>query len=110
MVLWVCRHGGARGTHPPLHSLSPPLRPAIHSARVVAGAGGYRHFVSLFRDHIREYLVKLTTVTKPRVIVVCMIYNPDQHTTGSWVRRKQQWWWLRAVWESERKRERERDM
>mmetsp|Transcript_4893 Transcript_4893/g.16416 ORF Transcript_4893/g.16416 Transcript_4893/m.16416 type:complete len:312 (+) Transcript_4893:127-1062(+) len=45
------------------------------------------HFVGLFRDKIASYLRNVTEKTKPRLIVVGMIYFPDEKATGSWADR-----------------------
>jgi len=47
--------------------------------------GGYGYFVRMFRDQIRDYILRMTAKVMPRVIVVCLIYFPDEKTTGSWV-------------------------
>jgi ribosomal protein S18 acetylase RimI-like enzyme len=48
---------------------------------------GMRHFVHLFRADIEKFLARLTFKTKPRKIVVCMIYYPDETPSGGWADR-----------------------
>ena len=36
----------------------------------------YAHFVQLFRDKVERYVAALTAKTKPRCVVICMIYYP----------------------------------
>jgi len=36
------------------------------------------------KDDTERYIAKLTSRTKPKAVVVCMIYFPDEETTGSW--------------------------
>ena len=40
-------------------------------------AWGLSHFVTLFRDGIRNYVLKLIQKTRPKQVVVCMLYFPD---------------------------------
>eukprot|EP00938_MAST-03A_sp_MAST-3A-sp1_P004677 g4677.t1 len=47
--------------------------------------GGY--FAHLFRIRIQNYLRRLTAKTKPRAILINMIYYPDEKSTGSWADR-----------------------
>jgi hypothetical protein len=42
------------------------------------------YFLHLFGPRIESYIRKLTEKTKPRTILVCMIYYPDQNPTPSW--------------------------
>lgn len=43
-----------------------------------------RHLSHLFGTQIEGYVQKLISVTKPRLVVVCMVYYPDQNRTPSW--------------------------
>lgn len=45
---------------------------------------GMPHFVTLFRDNMKNYLERLVSKTKPKMIVVSCIYYPDEAQTGSW--------------------------
>ena len=45
---------------------------------------GLGHFYNLFNDEITNYLRKLTSRQKPKAIVVCMIYFPDEVSGGGW--------------------------
>eukprot|EP00931_Biecheleriopsis_adriatica_P032016 TRINITY_DN18715_c0_g1_i3.p1 TRINITY_DN18715_c0_g1~~TRINITY_DN18715_c0_g1_i3.p1 ORF type:complete len:293 (+),score=59.60 TRINITY_DN18715_c0_g1_i3:124-1002(+) len=47
-------------------------------------AFGMHHFVSLFRDQVQQYVTGLVSKRKPRRVLVCMIYYPDEHGQGSW--------------------------
>lgn len=42
------------------------------------------YFVHLFYTRLASYLRNLTAKTRPKRIVVCMIYFPDEQATGSW--------------------------
>ena len=63
----------------------------MQSTSTVAGgpdsAWGMSHFVRLFRDDIERFLGRLTAQTKPRRIIVCMIYFPCTQPTGGWADR-----------------------
>ncbi len=41
----------------------------------------------MFRDQIKEYIMKLIGNKRPHKIIVCMIYYPDEKSTGSWADR-----------------------
>jgi len=45
---------------------------------------GLKHFVYLFKDKMTHYLKQLTFRTKPKKIIVSMIYFPDQIPSGGW--------------------------
>lgn len=47
-------------------------------------AWGMNHFIDLFKNRVREYILKLIGNTRPKKIIVCMIYYPDQKITNSW--------------------------
>lgn len=49
-------------------------------------ARALRHFKILFGLRVQDYITKLTAVTKPRAIIVCMIYYPLESGLGqkSW--------------------------
>jgi hypothetical protein len=61
----------------------------LNSRETIEGgrAWGMGHFVKLFRDQVRAYLERLVAQTKPRAIVLAMIYFPDEAVTGSWADR-----------------------
>lgn len=50
-------------------------------------APGFHHVVSLFRDETRRLIQKVIAQRKPRYIVVCMCYYPDEAADGSWADR-----------------------
>lgn len=54
----------------------------------LANSGGYHHFIRLFRDDIRTYIMRMTDLNLPKLVVVCLVYYPDEQTTGSWVRKQ----------------------
>jgi hypothetical protein len=43
-----------------------------------------QHFVRMFRDDVQSYVRLLVGRTKPKNVVVCMIYYPDESRTESW--------------------------
>lgn len=46
---------------------------------------GYDHLIEMYTVQLRQYLERLTVHHKPRKILVCMIYFPDQDGNGySW--------------------------
>eukprot|EP00163_Fabomonas_tropica_P021489 TRINITY_DN3755_c0_g1_i1.p1 TRINITY_DN3755_c0_g1~~TRINITY_DN3755_c0_g1_i1.p1 ORF type:complete len:289 (+),score=19.15 TRINITY_DN3755_c0_g1_i1:56-922(+) len=47
-------------------------------------AWGMGHFIRMFKRDIEAYLTKLTEKTKPKLVVVCMIYFLDEQATGGW--------------------------
>ena len=50
-------------------------------------AWGMNHFVDLFKNKSRDYILRLIGDKRPKKIIVCMIYYPDQKTTGGWADR-----------------------
>lgn len=52
---------------------------------ITAGtAGGMAHFINIFGERTRQYIEALTEKTKPKKVVVCMLYFLDQAGEGSW--------------------------
>jgi len=47
-------------------------------------AWGLNHFIELFKDGVEKYILKLIGSIRPKKIIVCMIYYPDEKVTGSW--------------------------
>jgi hypothetical protein len=45
---------------------------------------GYGYLLHLFGTRIQTYLTNLTSKQRPAKICVCMIYYPDEKSTGSW--------------------------
>lgn len=45
---------------------------------------GMDHFRGLFCDMTRSYIEKLVSRARPRKVVVCMIYHPDEANVPSW--------------------------
>lgn len=38
----------------------------------------------MYESRLRSYIERLTSRTKPKRVLVCMIYYPDEKMTGSW--------------------------
>jgi hypothetical protein len=47
-------------------------------------APGMSYFKTMFSTKISEYITKLVSKTKPRAVIVCMIYYPDETDSDSW--------------------------
>ena len=45
---------------------------------------GYGYFLHLFGTRIQSYVDRLTSKRRPKIIVICMIYYPDESAGGSW--------------------------
>ncbi|KAH7395354.1 hypothetical protein DE146DRAFT_679082 [Phaeosphaeria sp. MPI-PUGE-AT-0046c] len=60
------------------------LTPRRNLENGTASALGY--FKNMFCDQVQEYVAKMTAKTKPRAVIVCMIYYPleAQHGQSSW--------------------------
>ncbi len=74
-------------------ALSPTLRTAVNMLLVTSSppwliragwAPGLGYFRRFFRSHLRRYVAQLTAKARPRRVLVCMIYYPDEHRSGSW--------------------------
>lgn len=39
---------------------------------------------SILQQRVQKYIERITKKTKPRKILVCMIYYPDENVTPSW--------------------------
>jgi hypothetical protein len=50
-------------------------------------AWGFGHFVDLFERQLKNYALKLIEKKQPKLVLLCMIYFPDQKMTGSWADR-----------------------
>ena len=50
-------------------------------------AYGLPYFTNMFHKDVENYINQLTSKAKPKKIMVCMIYYPDTHVTGSWADR-----------------------
>ena len=48
---------------------------------------GSSYFITMFRDRVREYILRVIGEKRPKKIIICMIYYPDEQTTGSWADR-----------------------
>jgi hypothetical protein len=47
-------------------------------------AWGMNYFVDMFKNKVKNYTMRLIGDTRPKKIIVCTIYYPDQKMTGSW--------------------------
>jgi hypothetical protein len=47
-------------------------------------AVGMSHFLSMFGDRVQAYIETLLGQRKPRKVLVCMYYFPDEQQNGSW--------------------------
>ena len=57
-------------------------------AMITSGwAPGTGHFMDLFHAQLQKFLVALTAKAKPRKVLVCMIYYPDEAHSDSWADR-----------------------
>lgn len=45
---------------------------------------GLAYFTDLFGNRVRSYVSRIVAKTKPRLVVVCMIYYLDARGRGSW--------------------------
>jgi len=45
---------------------------------------GFKHFIYLFKDQMTQYIKDLIVLQKPKIIVVCMFYYPDENLAGGW--------------------------
>lgn len=45
---------------------------------------GYGYFLHLFKTRAEAYIANMISKTKPKKVLVCMIYYVDEQTTGSW--------------------------
>jgi len=50
-------------------------------------AWGMPYFINMFSNSVKDYVVKLINGKKPKKIVICTIYYPDEKQTGSWADR-----------------------
>ena len=44
----------------------------------------HRYFRRFFRSNLRRYVAQLTAKARPRKVLVCMIYYPDERPGFSW--------------------------
>lgn len=48
---------------------------------------GMQYFINMFKNGIENYIRRLTERWRPKKIIVCMIYYPDELNTNSWASR-----------------------
>ena len=51
---------------------------------MVAFPPGLGYFIHLFGTQLQDYILNLTALKKPKLILVCMLYYLDEKSTGSW--------------------------
>lgn len=56
----------------------------VHEILTNVFASGLGYFVDLFGNRVRSYASRIVSKTKPRLVVVCMIYYLDVYGRGSW--------------------------
>ncbi len=47
-------------------------------------AWGLKYFVDMFRTDMMKYVMNVLGDKKPKIVMLCMIYFPDEWSTGSW--------------------------
>jgi len=50
----------------------------------IKSSWGAGHFLRMFKDDLENYVTSLVAKNKPKKVIICMIYYPDQSQTGSW--------------------------
>lgn len=45
---------------------------------------GMQYFTNMFQNGVKEYVLKVIGNKRPKKIIICMIYYPDEQMTGSW--------------------------
>jgi hypothetical protein len=45
---------------------------------------GFRHFIYLFKNQVTQYIKDLISQQKPKLVIVCMFYYPDEYLTYGW--------------------------
>jgi len=45
-------------------------------------AWGMPYFINMFQTKVKEYILKIIGTTRPKKILICMIYFPDENMTG----------------------------
>ena len=45
---------------------------------------GFGYMVDMFKNRVGHYVRRLVSDTKPKKVVICMIYHLDEKSTGSW--------------------------
>jgi len=58
--------------------------PGCLSANLFGWPPGMGYFIDLFGNQIQTYIMKIIGCRRPRKVLVCMIYYPDEAATGSW--------------------------
>lgn len=53
-------------------------------SNLLAFPAGYGYFLHLYETRLLSYIKRLVSRTKPKRVLVCMIYYPDEKMTGSW--------------------------
>lgn len=58
--------------------------PGCLSGGLLGWPPGIGYFVDLFKNRVGNYVRRLVGKTKPKKVVICMIYYLDEKATGSW--------------------------
>ena len=45
---------------------------------------GYPYMIDLFKHRVGNYVRRLVGTTKPKKVIICMIYHLDEQSSGSW--------------------------
>lgn len=48
---------------------------------------GMNYFINLFKNEVKKFVLKLIGNKRPKKIIICMIYYPDEKSTGGWADR-----------------------
>jgi len=51
---------------------------------LVSWPPGIGYFVDMFKNRVGNYVRRLVSKRKPKKVLICMIYNPDEVAGGSW--------------------------
>ena len=45
---------------------------------------GFGYLVDLFKNRVENYIIRLVAKTKPKKVLVCTIYYPEERASGGW--------------------------
>eukprot|EP00933_Yihiella_yeosuensis_P017745 TRINITY_DN14771_c0_g3_i1.p1 TRINITY_DN14771_c0_g3~~TRINITY_DN14771_c0_g3_i1.p1 ORF type:complete len:354 (-),score=46.61 TRINITY_DN14771_c0_g3_i1:553-1587(-) len=51
---------------------------------LLAWPPGFGYFLDMFGNIIQSYILRMLGCRRPKKVLVCMIYYPDERSTGSW--------------------------
>ena len=78
-ILVVCIGGNDIALRPSLKTIFSVLGNVFFGGNL-----GVAHLQFIFRDRMRDYISRLVEKEKPKLIVVCLFYFPDEANTRSW--------------------------